>query len=379
MTEVIIGASGLSILIWIYLLAARGGFWRADQRVNRAGKLEKWPDLVAVIPARNEVETIGATVASLLDQDYPGNLKIIVVDDNSTDGTGDAVGRSDNVHVLTGTSLEVGWTGKLWAVHQGLVLAEKISPNAEYTLLTDADITHHRSNLSELVFKAASESLHLVSLMVKLRCATFWEYFLIPAFVFFFQKLYPFSWVNSQTNNTAAAAGGCMLIRLDTLRHAGGVKRIKDHLIDDCAMGTLIKSEGPIWLGLSDKTTSSRAYVTLFEIWHMVARTAFVQLDHSILKLLGTIVAMIVIYLAPPLGFFVGVLTHNAEMSAMGALGWGLMSFAYHPILKLYGRSRIEAFCLPAAGFLYALMTVSSAVRHWRGAGGNWKGRTYSK
>ncbi len=293
----VIAISGLSVLIWLSLLFARGGFWRADQRLGRAGELVNWPDVVAVIPARNEAETIDQTVSSLLEQDYPGEFRVVVVDDNSTDGTAAAAGQSFRLDVISGQPLEAGWTGKLWAVKQGLEAAEEFAADAEYVLLTDADITHDSANLRELVFKASKEDFHLVSLMVKLRCQSFWERLLIPAFVFFFQKLYPFRWVNTSANRMAAAAGGCMLIRLDTLRRAGGVEMIRDRLIDDCALGTLIKAKGAIWLGLAGQTFSSRSYDQLSEIWNMVARTAFVQLDHSVLNLSGTVMAMIVIYL----------------------------------------------------------------------------------
>ena len=375
----VIAITGLSVVIWIGLLLARGSFWRADQRLGPAGELEHWPQVVAVIPARDEAETIDQTVSSLLAQDYPGDLKIIVVDDNSTDGTAQAAGASPCLHVISGRPLQAGWTGKLWAVRQGLEAAGKFAPASKYVLLTDADITHDPGNLRQLVFKAEANDLSLVSLMVKLRCQNFWERFLIPAFVFFFQKLYPFAWVNDPKSGMAAAAGGCMLVRLDTLQQAGGIDPIKNRLIDDCALGALIKAQGPIWLGLAERTSSSRAYTQLSEIWQMVARTAFVQLDHSILKLLGTVIAMLVIYLAPPVGLIVGVLTNNPELIVLGAMGWGLMSFAYLPTLKYYKRSILMSLGLPAAGFLYTLMTISSAVRHWRGVGGSWKGRSYSK
>jgi len=371
--------TGLSVIIWIGLLLARGNFWRADQRLGPAGELDHWPEVVAVIPARDEAETIGQTVSSLLAQDYPGELKIIVVDDNSTDGTAQAAGISSCLHVISGRPLQDGWTGKLWAVSQGLEAVDEFALTSKYVLLTDADITHAPGNLRHLVFKAEGDGLSLVSLMVKLRCQNFWERFLIPAFVFFFQKLYPFPWVNDPKNGMAAAAGGCMLVRLDTLQRAGGIDSIKDRLIDDCAMGALIKAKGPIWVGLGELTSSSRAYNRLSEIWHMVARTAFVQLDHSVLKLLGTVVAMVLIYLAPPVGLIVGVLTNSPELILLGTMGWGLMSIAYMPTLRYYKRPLLTSLGLPAAGFLYTLMTVSSAVRHWRGVGGSWKGRSYSK
>ncbi len=375
----VIAITGLSVLIWLCLVFARGGFWRADQRLGRAGELANWPDVVAVIPARNEAETIGQTVSSLLEQNYPGEFRVVVVDDNSTDGTAAAAGLSSRLKIISGQPLADGWTGKLWAVKQGLEAAGAFAVDAEYVLLTDADITHDSANLRELVYKATNDNLHLVSLMVKLRCQSFWERLLIPAFVFFFQKLYPFRWVNEPTNRTAAAAGGCMLVRLDTLRRAGGVEMIRDRLIDDCALGSLIKAQGPIWLGLAGRTFSSRAYSRLSEIWNMVARTAFVQLDHSAPNLFGTVMAMIVIYLTPPAGIVVGLLSGTLVSVVLGVVGWGIMSAAYIPTLRLYGRSLLWSLTLPVAGLFYTLMTVSSAVRHWRGNGGAWKGRSYSK
>jgi len=369
----------LSASIWIGLLLWRGDFWRAGQRLDPAGELDSWPQVVAVIPARDEAQTIGKTVLSLLAQDYPGELGIVVVDDNSTDGTKQAAGSSSRLLVISGQSLKDGWTGKLWAVKQGLEAAAEFSPDAKYVLMTDADISHDPDNLQELVFKAERDGVHLVSLMVKLRCQNVWERFLIPAFVFFFQKLYPFSWVNDPQNRMAAAAGGCMLIRIDALRRAGGIELIRDRLIDDCAMGALIKTQGPIWLGLAERTHSSRAYTRLSEIWHMVARTAFVQLDHSVLKLFATVTAMLVVYLTPPVSLIVGGMVDKPVFVISGVLGWGLMSFAYVPTLRYYERSRLMSLTLPLAGLLYTLMTISSAVQHWRGVGGSWKGRSYPK
>jgi len=369
----------VSLLIWLWLLIGHGRFWQADQKLGPAGELDHWPAVVAVIPARDEAETIGLTVNSLLDQNYPGDLKVVVVDDNSSDRTREAAGASPNLQVITGKPLMPGWTGKLWAVSQGLEAATQFSPEAEYILFTDADIEHASGNLGELVWKAEHEKLDMVSLMVKLRCQSFWERLLIPAFVFFFQKLYPFPRVNTPDDPMAAAAGGCMLVRLSTLQAAGGIEPIKDRLIDDCAMGQLIKSKGPIWLGLSEQTKSLRAYEHLSEIWHMVARTAFVQLDHSILKLIGTVFVMALIYLTGPVLVFVGGSSGNPVVTFMGTGIWGLMCIAYGPTLNLYNRNAVTGLMLPVAGVCYTLMTISSAIRHWRGAGGAWKGRSYSK
>jgi len=376
---VALAVGGVSLAIWLYLLIGHGRFWQADQKLEIAGQPDKWPAVVAVIPARDEAETIGRTVTSLLGQNYQGDLKIVVVDDNSADGTREAAGNSSRLLVVSGKPLISGWTGKLWAVSQGVEAAQAFSPDAEYILFTDADIEHHAENIAELIWKAEDEKIDLVSLMVKLRCESFWERLLIPAFVFFFQKLYPFPKVNNPENKMAAAAGGCMLVRLSALLAVGGIDPIKDRLIDDCAMGQLIKSKGPIWLGLAEKTKSLRAYDQLSEIWHMVARTAFVQLDHSILKLIGTVIAMAVIYLAGPVLVFVGGMSGNPIITFMGTGIWGVMCIAYGPTLKLYQRNAVTGLMLPMAGLFYTLMTISSAIRHWRGVGGAWKGRSYPK
>jgi len=243
--------------------------------------------------------------------------------------------------------------------------------------LTDADIEHDPGNVRRLVFKAEAEGRHLVSLMVKLRCESVWERLLIPAFVFFFQKLYPFPAVNDPHSRTAAAAGGCMLVRRETLAQAGGIDAIRSEVIDDCALARLIKKRGPIWLGLATRTRSLRAYDGLAEIWDMVARTAYVQLRHSVPALAGTVVGMAVIYLVPPLAFAVGTALRDGALAAAGLLAWLVMALAYGPTLALYGRSVAWAVALPAAAGLYTLMTVSSAYRHWRGRGAAWKGRHY--
>ena len=369
--------SGFSLAVWLILEFFRGGFWRADQRLGDAGSLEHWPNVVAIIPARNEARTIGQTVTSLMNQYYPGTISVIVVDDGSEDGTAAAAGDWPNLRVVTGSPLPEGWSGKLWAVHQGLTQAQVYHPDAAYVLMTDADIEHGPDNIRELVYKAVSEQRFLVSLMVKLRARSFWEKLLIPAFVFFFQKLYPFPWVNDPVSPTAAAAGGCMLIRRDVLSHAGGVEAIRGELIDDCAMGRLIKRFGPIWLGLTDQTRSLRAYERLDEVWDMVARTAFVQLDYSLVSLMGTIGGMIIIYVIPPLATFYGLAYGHDGIALTGGVTWLVMAVSYWPTLKLYGEPMWRAAWLPVAAVLYTLMTVSSALRHWQGRGGAWKGRHY--
>lgn len=376
--------NGLSILAllpvaaWIGLLGFRGGFWRADQMLPATPPaLAAWPKVVAVIPARNEAATIGATVGSLLAGDYPGDFAVIVVDDMSDDGTAEAAGRDARLTVIRSQPLQAGWTGKLWAMKQGLDAADAGHADTTYVLFTDADIEHDAESLRRLVGKAERDGLDLVSLMARLRCDGFWERLLIPAFVFFFQKLYPFPWVNDRAQTTAAAAGGCMLVRWSALRAIGGIETIRDRLIDDCALAARVKRQGAIWLGLAAGVKSLRRYDTLGDVWDMVARTAFEQLGNSSLALIGTVAALAVVYLTPPLAA-VGVLGGGWPGVAAGlAVWWGMMPLAFAPTLRLYGLPAAWGLTLPLAALLYMLMAVSSAVRTWRGRGGAWKGRHY--
>ncbi len=371
----------VALVFWAGVLMFRGGFWRAGPFLDPTPPdRPDWPGVVCVIPARNEAATIGATVGSLLGQDYPGPVSVIVVDDNSDDGTQEAAkaaaGEADRLTVLSGKPLEPGWSGKLWAVSQGLEAANEVDADAPYVLLTDADITHDAESLKRLVAKAEGESLDLVSLMVLMRCESRWEKLLIPAFIFFFRKLYPFAWVNEPSRETAAAAGGCMLVRRSALVASGGVEAIRGRLIDDCALAVRIKAHGPIWLGLTTKVRSERAYDSLGEIWDMVARTAFEQLGNSVFALIGTVIVMLIAYLAPPLAAF-GVFGGGGVMTLGLVLWLGMMANAYIPTLRLYGLSVAWSLSLPLAGLLFTLMTVSSAIRAWRGRGGGWKGRHY--
>ena len=376
--DAIILLAGISLSVWLVLEFFRGGFWRADQRLLNDGFLSDWPSVLVVIPARNEAATIDCAIESIYKQKYPNSIHIIVVDDQSADRTADIARNWANLHVLSGKALPKGWTGKLWAIHQGLNYANTKIPEAEFVLMTDADIEHGPDSIRQLVFKAQNEHLHLVSLMVRLRTESFWEKLLIPAFIYFFQKLYPFPWVNDPTSPTAAAAGGCMLIRRKILQNAGGVERIRDQLIDDCAIGRLMKACGPIWLGLTHETRSLRAYESLQDIWKMVARTAFVQLDHSPIALICTVFGMIITYIVPPLGVVYAILTGCSEVFVIGGIAWTIMTLSYLPILKYYDGSAVWAIWLPFVALLYTLMTVSSALRYWQGTGSNWKGRLYS-
>ncbi len=371
---------------WVVLLGWRGGFWRADQRLDNAPTVDGlWPGVVAVIPARNEAPTIGRTVTSLLGQDYPGSVSVIVVDDDSDDGTGDAAlaaaraiaGGGDRLAMVAGRPLEPGWSGKLWAVSQGLAHADAVAPKAFYVLLTDGDIEHGPETLCRLVGKAEAEGLDLVSLMVMLRCRSSWEWMLIPAFVFFFQKLYPFPWVNDPGRKMAAAAGGCILVRRQALRDAGGIETIRGRLIDDCALAAAIKPAGPIWLGLTDDVRSLRAYDGLGDVWGMVTRTAFEQLGRSWLALIVAICSMALVYLLPPLSVAIGAVTGDWVAGVAGAVAWVMMAIAYGPTLALYRKPLWSAALLPVAALLYTVMTMDSARRYGMGQVGAWKGRTY--
>lgn len=385
MNYIWLGLAILSLIIWVALLCFWGQFWQANQRLEvTETELEKWPSVCAVIPARNEADVLPATMRSLLTQSYPGIFQIILVDDNSTDDTGKIaqkvareLNKSAQFQVIFGEPLPLGWSGKLWAMEQGIRYSETLTPLPEYFLLTDADIEHHNINLRQLVTKSQQEDLDLVSLMVLLRCESFWEKLLIPSFVFFFQKLYPFPWVNDPQKSTAAAAGGCILIRRQALKRVGGIEVVKQALIDDCSLAKAIKSPGKIWLGLTQSTRSSRSYLTLSSIWNMVARTAFTQLNYSPFMLLGTLIGMTLIYIIPPIAAIAGALTGNWLIAVLGLFTWLLMAIAYFPTIHLYKRSFLWSFCLPVIAFLYTLMTLDSAWRHWRGRGGAWKGRVY--
>lgn len=371
----------LSLAVWLYLALLHSRFWFADQRITSISvKNKNIPSVVAVIPARDEADGIGRTVRSLLDQDYAGAFSIVVVDDNSTDGTADAAGavlrdaaERARLKIVAGAPLPAGWVGKMWAVSQGVALAG----NPDYLLLTDADIVHAPDALSGLVAKAEADGLGLVSLMVRLNCTAPWEKLLIPAFVYFFQKLYPFPRVNDSQSRVAAAAGGCMLVHRHTLIEAGGIESIRDALIDDCALARRIKPHRPIWLGLTEATTSLRVYDGLAPIWRMVARSAYVQLDHRPIALIGTVFGMLLLYVLPPLALVTGISTGDAGLAATGGAAWAVMAWTYLPTLELYRRSGFWAWTLPLAGMLYAVMTLDSARRHYAGRGGAWKGRTY--
>jgi hopene-associated glycosyltransferase HpnB len=359
----------LPLLAWIYLLFGRGWFWLTRERDDRAEPEPRaWPSVVAVVPARNEADVIARSVSSLLAQDYRGPYRIVLVDDQSDDGTADAARAlaNDRLEILCGTSRPSGWTGKLWALKQG---AERAGA-ADYLWLTDADIAHAPNNLRNLVARAEGGGLALTSLMAKLHCQSLAERLLIPAFVFFFDMLYPFAWVNDRRRSTAAAAGGCMLIRREALERAGGIDVIRGEIIDDCAMGRLMKRQGPIWLGLTERSVSLRPY-SFGDIAKMVARSAYAQLSYSPLRLAGTVAGMLVVYAAAPL---LAIFARGPAQAA-GVAAWALMAAAFAPMLRFYRLSPLLGAAMPVIGAIYCAFTVDSALQHWRGRGGMWKGR----
>ncbi|SRR5579883_178814 len=377
----------VTLAVWLYLLVGRGRFWLCRERDDLAGIDESrtaapQPRIVAVIPARDEAEHIGECVGSLFRQDYCGPFSVIVVDDQSADSTAAAAaaaaraaGAGDRLEIVAGRDLPPGWTGKLWAMRQGLAAAEAREPQPDFVLFADADIAFAPQALRRLVAIQRSRGAGLTSLMVKLRCESFAERWLTPAFVFFFQMLYPFAWANDPKRRIAAAAGGCMLARRETLAAAGGLESLRDALIDDCALAAAMKKHGPIWLGLTDSARSLRAYPSLADFGRMVSRSAYAELRYSPWRLGGAVAGMALVYLAPPL---LAIFARGAAEIA-GALAWALMSVAFAPILRFYRRPVVGAPALPAIAATYVGFTVASAWQHWRGRGGYWKGRVQAK
>lgn len=399
---ILTAVSVLALATWIGLAATRLPPFRAPSRLGAAPVRGAPPGVVAVIPARNEEETIGAVVGAHVDSDYPGELSIIVVDDHSIDTTAEIVRRATalpapplagelsakptegtsgarHVDLVAAPALPVGWTGKLWAVNAGLARARETAPGAKYVLLTDADVVLAPATLTRLVAQAEETGAALTSLMAHLDSRGVWGGLLIPAFVYFFQKLYPFHLVNDPTNRLAAAAGGCMLIRRDALEAIGGVHAIRGRLIDDCALADEVKKSGrSIWLGLAkDEAVSLRDNRSLSSVWSMVARSAFAQLNHSWALLAGTVAGIISIYLAAPAIALSFPLHQNAAAATVSAAAWAAMAATYLPTARIYDQASWKTFFLPLAAFFYTLMTISSAINHARGKGGAWKGRTY--
>lgn len=334
-------------------------------------------NVVAIVPARNEAAVIGRAVQSLLQQQLDPKLHIIVIDDASEDETSAAalsaagdMGESENLTVLQGQPLISGWTGKLWALSQGVEQALALHP--DYLLFTDADIVHAQDSVEALVNFAQSNGCDLASLMVKLACESFAEKALIPAFVFFFLQLYPPAWTNSRQRKTAGAAGGCILIRAQALTRIGGLAAIRHAVIDDCTLAKAVKrSGGQIWLGLTGRTYSIRSYGSFSEIGQMISRTAFSQLNHSALLLLGTVIAMTITYVVP----VAALLSGKPPSMVVGGAAWILMTACYAPAVRFYKQSLLWSVTLPAIAAFYTGATITSAIRYWTGKGGKWKGR----
>ncbi len=375
----ILGLAIVALAIWVYLVGFHGRFWLAGERDDWQGaRPAAWPSVAAVIPARNEAEGVGETVRSLLAQQYPGESRIVLVDDNSTDATAavaaaaaSALGEENRLEIVRGLNLPAGWTGKLWAVRQGIERAQAAPRAPDYLLLTDADIAYAPDVLADLVARAQAQQLVLASLMAKLNCTSFAERCHVPAFIFFFQMLYPFPWVNRGDRATAAAAGGCMLVRADVLAQAGGIEAIRGALIDDCGLAAKLKAHGRIWLGLTERVRSIRPYPRFDDIRRMVSRSAYAQLRYSPLLLLGTTLGLALTYLAPPLLALFG----SGWAHVLGFAAWALMALAFQPTLRLYGLSPLWGLALPVIALLYMLYTLDSAYQYARGRGGAWKGR----
>jgi hopene-associated glycosyltransferase HpnB len=396
---------------WAYLVIGHGGYWRTGQRLppcpapcpasfpapsHGAGGPARWPEVAAVIPARNEAAMLPAVLPTLLGQDYPGALTVILVDDCSTDGTAEVVaglGRAAGpgpqpgrpgraLRVVAGAPLPPGWAGKVWAMAQGLAAAGDGGNRPDYVLFTDADIAWQAGALRDLVRAAEGDDRDLVSQMALLRTATGWERVVVPAFVYFFAQLYPFGRVNSPRSRVAAAAGGCMLVRREALERSGGLAPISGARIDDVALGQVIKRQrGRCWLGLSTAVVSVRPYPRLADLWQMVARSAYIQLRYSPWLLAATVAGLAFGYVLPPAGTVIGLAAGAATAPAAlaagaGLAGWALMSLTYLPMLRLYRLSPLRAPGLPLIAMLYAAMTVDSARRHYAGRGAEWKGRT---
>jgi len=369
--------AAIPLAIWIYLFLARGNFWQVREDDIYLQPLANWPRVAAIVPARNEAENIAKTVRSLAAQEYPGEFSIIIVDDHSEDGTAalaqkaaNESGASQRVRIHSAAPLAPGWTGKLWALNEGVQVASEHKP--DFLWFTDADIEHAPDTLRRLVFRAERDSLDLASLMVLLQAETFPERLLIPPFLYFFLMLYPPRWISDPNARTAGAAGGCILLRRNVLAPIGGIASIRGEVIDDCALARAVKKNGGrIWMGLTRASFSLRGYGTFPEIRNMIARTAFTQLHYSILFLVLTLAGLFVTFLLPWFSFLSG--EDPAWFLASTAIC--LMTVTFGVTVRFYALPWLWALALPLAALYYGYATCVSAVRYWLGRGGQWKGR----
>ncbi|MET8950118.1 glycosyltransferase [Streptomyces sp. NPDC004393] len=374
----------VSLASWLWLLVGQGFFWRTDLRLPPRRGPESWPSVCVVVPARDEAAVLPHSLPSLLAQDYPGQAEVFLVDDGSSDGTGELARalaeRYGGLPLTVDSPGEppAGWTGKLWAVRHGISLARARTP--EYLLLTDADIAHAPDSLRELVAAARTGGFDLVSQMARLRVDSVWERLVVPAFVYFFAQLYPFRWIAKRGSRTAAAAGGCVLLRTDAAERARIPDAIRQAVIDDVALARAVKDGGGhVWLGLADRVDSVRPYPRLHDLWRMVSRSAYAQLRHSPPLLLGTVLGLTLVYLVPSLTIVAGLVSGNTTAMVVGGLAKLVMTGTYIPMLRYYRQPLWLSVLLPVTAFLYLLMTVDSAVQHYRGRGAAWKGRTYAR
>ncbi|MEU6180184.1 glycosyltransferase [Streptomyces coeruleorubidus] len=373
-----------SLLAWLWLLLCQGFFWRTDVRLPPRREPDAWPSVCVVVPARDEAAVLPAALPSLLRQDYPGRAEVFLVDDGSTDGTGDLARelarRHGGLPLTVGSPGEppAGWTGKLWAARHGIGLARARDP--EYLLLTDADIAHAPDSLRELVAAARAGGFDVVSQMARLRVESTWERFVVPAFVYFFAQLYPFRRIGKEGTRTVAAAGGCVLLRTEAAERARIPDAIRHAVIDDVALARAVqRSGGRVWLGLADRVDSVRPYPRLADLWRMVSRSAYAQLRHNPLLLAAAVAGLALVYLVPPAAVVVGLVAGNSAAAVVGGAAWLVMTGTYVPMLRYYRQPLWLAPLLPFTAFLYLLMTVDSAVQHYRGRGAAWKGRTYAR
>ncbi|CAM5242109.1 Glycosyltransferase OS=Streptomyces chartreusis OX=1969 GN=HUT05_47855 PE=4 SV=1 [Streptomyces chartreusis] len=373
-----------SLAAWLWLLLCQGFFWRTDVRLPQRKRPDEWPTVCVVVPARDEAAVLALSLPSLLAQDYPGRAEIFLIDDGSSDGTGELARELARRH--GGLPLTVdspgeppaGWTGKLWAVRHGMGLARARDP--EYLLLTDADIAHAPDSLRELVAAARTGDFDAVSQMARLRVESLWERLVVPAFVYFFAQLYPFRRIGKEGSRTAAAAGGCVLLRAEAAERARIPDAIRHAVIDDVALARAVKrGGGHIWLGLAEQVDSVRPYPRLGDLWRMVSRSAYAQLRHNPVVLAGTVAGLALVYLVPPAALIAGLAGADTATAACGGGAWLVMTGTYVPMLRYYGQPLWLAPLLPFTAFLYLLMTVDSAVQHYRGRGAAWKGRTYAR